>query len=117
MNAHFKNIRKDAVFTRSGTKEIFEKISQTQHNSKIRYVVLFGSEARGNATITSDVDIAIISDEPLTAAERREFAEPLEAIKFPECRIINTLTADLSTENFMDVNYHIKREGVVIYER
>jgi len=94
-----------------------ERISKGRHNPKIRYVVVFGSEARGEAVLTSDVDIALVSDEPLARDEKLEFAQVFEGVNFPEYRVINTLTADLDTENFMDVNYHIKRDGVIIYER
>ena len=109
---------------RSSTKKILERITQKRYNPKIRYILLFGSEARGEAVLTSDVDIALVSDEPLTHSERLEFKEIFDVRLFPEVNglfpeinVINTLTADLATERFTDVSYHIKREGLVIYER
>ncbi|MCL1884892.1 MAG: nucleotidyltransferase domain-containing protein [Defluviitaleaceae bacterium] len=83
----------------------------------MRYIVLFGSEARGESNLTSDVDIALVSDEPLTISERLEFSEMLGDETLPDYRVINTLTDDLDTNEFMNVNYHIKKDGLVIYER
>jgi len=105
------------VRLRPPTRILLERIAQARHDPKIRYILLFGSEARGEATLTSDVDIALVSDEPLSRAERLAFSEVLEDIHFPEVNVINTCIASLNTDRFMDVNYHIKREGVVIYER
>lgn len=79
--------------------------------------MLFGSEARGESNLTSDVDIALVSDEPLTISERLEFSEMLGDETLPDYRVINTLTDDLDTNEFMNVNYHIKKDGLVIYER
>jgi predicted nucleotidyltransferase len=102
---------------RASTKKVMERVSQGQYNPKIRYIVLFGSEARGAATLTSDVDIALVCDEPLTIEERLEFMEVFEGEHFPEYRVISTLTSKLDTDKFMDVNYHIQKDGLVIYER
>lgn len=110
-----KNWKK--VKMRPTTNEVVERIAGKRHNPKIIYIMLFGSEARGEATLTSDVDIALISDEPLTRAERLEFTDEFKDIDFPSLNIINTLLSDLESEKFVDVNYHIKRDGVLIYER
>ncbi|MCL1877404.1 MAG: nucleotidyltransferase domain-containing protein [Defluviitaleaceae bacterium] len=113
----FKNADWKLLPIRNCTRIVLERVSQKRHNLKVRYVVLFGSEARGEAILTSDVDIAVISDEPLTLSEKQEFAEIFEERHFPDFRVINTLTSDLNTNNFMDVNYHIKKDGLLIYER
>ncbi|MCL2421568.1 MAG: nucleotidyltransferase domain-containing protein [Defluviitaleaceae bacterium] len=117
MDADFKTIDWKTMRLRTPTQTVLERVSQGKHNPKIRYIVLFGSEARGEATLASDVDIALISDEPLTIEERLVFTEVFEKERFPDYRVINTLTSDLNTDQYMDVNYHIKRDGVVIYER
>jgi len=114
---HFKDIDLSKIPIRMSTGIVLKRISQMQHNPKIRYIILFGSEARGEAVLTSDVDIALVSDIPLTVDERLEFTEIFQDEKFPEYRVINTLTDDLHSENIMNVNYHIKRDGLVIYAR
>jgi len=100
---------------RPDVREILEQISQMNHNSKIRFILLFGSEARGEALLTSDVDLALVSTEPLTRAERLEFAKIFDDIAFPDFNIINTLMSDMDTNKFTDVNYHLWQEGLVIY--
>jgi predicted nucleotidyltransferase len=102
---------------RPAARQIIEQISMGKHDPKIRYIFLFGSEARGEATLTSDVDISLVSDTPLSRSERLEFVSHIENDGIPVVNVINTLTTDLETNKYMDVNYHIKREGLLIYER
>ena len=102
---------------RPAVRQTVERIAKGTYNPKIRYIVLFGSQARGEATLTSDADIALISDEPLTREERLSFASMVEDEEYPTYNVINTLTKNLETDKFMDVSYHIKREGLLIYER
>ncbi|MCL2364587.1 MAG: nucleotidyltransferase domain-containing protein [Defluviitaleaceae bacterium] len=101
---------------RPATRAILEQIANKQHDPQIRSIILFGSEARGEAHLASDIDIALVSDEPLTRAQRLAFTTTLDD-GYPEVRVINTLTAHLNTDKILDVNYHIKREGLIIYER
>ena len=117
MAAILKAIDWENADIRAATKKTLQRISRAQHNSKIRYIVLFGSEARGEARLTSDVDLALISDEPLTMEERLAFKAVIDSEHFPPYNVINTLYRDLDTEHVMDVNFHIKRDGLVIYER
>jgi predicted nucleotidyltransferase len=102
---------------RPAVRRVMEKISRGEHNPKIRYIVLFGSQARGDAVLTSDVDIALVSDEPLSRNERLAFASIIENENFPPYNVINTLTKNLETDKYMDVSYHIKREGLLVYAR
>jgi len=101
---------------RPATRAILEQIAIGKHDPQIRRIVLFGSEARGEATLTSDIDIALISDVPLTRPQRLAFTATLDD-GYPEIRVINTLSANLDTDKYLDVNYHIKREGLLIYEQ
>ncbi|MCL2223634.1 MAG: nucleotidyltransferase domain-containing protein [Defluviitaleaceae bacterium] len=112
-----KKINWEEVRIRKPVRHVLERVANGNHNPNIRYIILFGSEARGEAVLTSDVDIALVSDEPLTTAERLQFTEIFEGDNYPEYRVINTSIEDLNTDKFMDVNYHIKRDGLIIYER
>ena len=102
---------------REGTRELLEHMTARQYSDKVRFVVLFGSEARGEARLLSDVDIAVISDEPLS---RKELLETHPEISLDcasiDYRIINTLVSELGSQKYLDVNYHIRQEGLVIYE-
>ena len=104
------------VRLRPVTRETLERVAAAPLNAKIRYVVLFGSEARGEATLSSDVDLALVSDEPLTRAERLEFKRLVDGVSYPEFNVTCTRTEWLDTEKVLDVNYHIRRDGLVIYE-
>ncbi|MCL2188735.1 MAG: nucleotidyltransferase domain-containing protein [Defluviitaleaceae bacterium] len=42
------------------TQQIVTHISQGVYDPKIRCIYLFGSEARGEATVASDIDIALL---------------------------------------------------------
>lgn len=46
---------------------------------ELRAVYLFGSHARGDASLASDVDIAVLADRPLQALERYDLAQVLAA--------------------------------------
>jgi len=80
--------------------------------------VLFGSVAREQARLGSDIDIAIISDEPLTRAEIKAVHPSTDFAHFfsLDYRIINVLTHKLQINMMLNVGYHIRKEGVIIYD-
>ncbi len=78
-------------------------------------IVLFGSQARGTAKITSDIDLAIISEVDLTMDKRLEIIEMLEDYPQPmNYQLFFTCVSNLDTDKYFDANYHIKREGVLL---
>jgi len=92
-------------------------MSGREYCDKISLVVLFGSVARGQAKLGSDIDIAVISDTPLTRDELKSVHPDESNSHFysMDYRIINVLTHKLSIENMFNVGYHIKREGLILY--
>jgi len=100
------------------TKEFLEYIARRKYCSKIKYIVLFGSVAREEATKYSDIDIAVISDDPLSRTELNQLHPSINHSHLYKLdyRIINISAHKLETEKFLDVGYHIKREGIIIYE-
>jgi len=103
---------------RPATREYLTIISQTSHEDFVKAIVLFGSEARGEATLTSDVDLALISTRSLTHAERRSI---LKDISFEldckvDCRIVCLREEALNTGKKLHVGTSIKQDGVIIYE-
>lgn len=72
-------------------------------------VVLFGSRARGDNEVKSDIDLAVYSEKPLA-----EFIEDIE---------INTKTLleyDFSHMNTIKDSFfveQVKKDGIVIYEK
>ena len=90
----------------------------TAISADVDAIILFGSQARDTAKLSSDVDIAIISSKTLADVRGalREIAEDIN----------DSITVNLffsSYENlenpsdYFDTNYHIKREGVVLWQR
>lgn len=91
-------------------KRIVDEIKDIASKYKnINKVILFGSRARGDNSIKSDIDLAIYADSSIV-----EFIEDIE---------MNTHT--LLEFDFSDMNVvcdevfieQIKKEGIVIYEK
>jgi len=101
------------------TYEFLEHMSQRQYNTKIKFIVLFGSVAREQAKLGSDIDIAVISDEALTRAELKDVHPDIDHSHFYglDYRIINVSTYKLNVNSIFNVGYHIRREGVILYGR
>lgn len=86
-----------------------EIISISKKYQAIQKVVLFGSRARGDNSLKSDIDLAIYSD-----GDIRDFIYDIE------CNTNTLLEFDVSDMNsvtepiFID---QIKKEGIIIYEK
>jgi len=103
---------------RKKTRELLENISAVTHEDFVDSIILFGSEAKGTAKLTSDVDIALISKRPLNMKERLSVLSnvPQDLYCDVDIRVVCLRRESLETTNKLDVGYSIKREGVVIYE-
>lgn len=107
--------------TRNVTPElityIVEKIAQGVAPQRI---ILFGSHARGDANVTSDIDIFIVQDSELSNREmRRKIEYLLWGRQFGIDLIVRN--PEEVTRNVADGNpfytQHILGEGRVLYER
>jgi len=114
-----KGVPWESVRLRDSTRKFLTQLSRGVFDERIRYIVLFGSEARGEANLFSDVDIAVVSDEPITQTQKLSILDAVDEDVEVEVdyRLVSTRTKDLDCDHFMNVNYHIKREGLVIYEK
>jgi len=103
---------------RPKTRALLEIVATTMHQSFIKAIILFGSEARGEARLTSDVDIALISTKSLTMKERLSILAnvPQDLYCDVDVRITCLKEAAMDTVNRLDVGYSVKKEGVIIYE-
>jgi len=85
----------------------------------VQKAFLFGSFARGDARLGSDVDIALVAREAWDFSGRSECREWLEGFD-PHLKVnpfYTTLQKLDSTHDTFDANYHIMREGVLLWER
>ena len=112
-------MRWEGLSLRRSTRSLLLHMAGRKYGEEVLALVLFGSEARQEANVMSDVDIAVISLEPLS---RKQLLATHPHVSLPELadvdyRIINTLANDLNIGDCLNVNYHIRREGVIIYAR
>ena len=100
-----------------GTQEIInEIISVASKDDAITEVYIFGSHARGQATIFSDVDIAVIHSENCEvnrAALNDVVSRCDEDVQFTYVQT----DVFYSDEHPLHVSSSIKREGVLLWQR
>lgn len=86
-------------------------------------IILFGSFARGEATIYSDVDLALVREgqTPPIRGLGWELKEQIEQALMPLHRKVgwfNTSEANLAqAEELFNTNTRIKKEGIVVWKR
>ena len=83
----------------------------------VEALILFGSQARDSATISSDIDIAVVVSEPLDVRSRgllRCLGDDINP--HIETNLFFTTPEALeSPQHHFDTNTHIKREGVALW--
>jgi len=84
-------------------------------------IILFGSVARGDNTIKSDVDLAIITQAPICSAQRKmitravaEF-ETLESMLDIDC-FYSTEEALATANHWSDPRTSIREEGITLWQ-
>jgi|GEM_PF-753804 len=112
---HMKDWR--TLKLREKTHELLEIIAKAEHSDFVESIILFGSEVRGAANLTSDVDIALISQKHLNMKERLSILAdiPQDLYNDVDVRIVCLRKESLETSNTLDVGYSVKREGCLIY--
>lgn len=86
------------------------------YGEKIKQLILYGSQVRGEATKNSDVDILVLVDESLNPFEvRKSLSDLLFDILLEEGELVSVIAVP---ENFFE-NYNspfmlnVKKEGVI----
>lgn len=84
----------------------------------VEALILFGSQARDTATISSDIDIAVIMKKPLDAQSRGLLRCLSEDIN-PHIEVnlfFTTAEALKAPHHHFDTNTYIKEEGIILWE-
>jgi len=81
-------------------------------------LILFGSQARGTATISSDIDIAVVMAENLSVFERGRLLSLGDDVdmRFETNLFFTTRKALDSANRDLDTNKYIRDEGVVLWQ-
>jgi predicted nucleotidyltransferase len=92
-------------------KELVQKLKKL----KISIVYLFGSKAIGKKTPSSDIDIGVVSKDPLSGGDTRDLYENLygifsEIYRVPKIDIVFLQMAPLSLQ------YSVIKEGKILFE-
>jgi len=81
-------------------------------------VVLFGSYAKGTARVSSDVDIALISNRTWHLDDKMEAHTVFDDFDpGAELSFFHTTINGLTTDNKNNANYWIREEGVELWRR
>ena len=100
--------------------EIVEQIRRVAHEMQPRVqVILYGSEARGDANENSDIDLlALVDTDKLTYGDKETIMSPFYDIELETGVIISTLIMprhEWENRPFMTpFQYNINQEGVIL---
>ena len=86
---------------------------------EIESLILFGSQAKDTATLSSDIDIAVVMKTPLSSCDRGELRCIGEDINDSiETNLFFTMQEAVNeATGIFDTNKYIREEGIVIWPR
>ena len=97
-------------------KEYVKRFQQS--GIQVEALILFGSQAKGTATISSDIDIAVVMRENLSPQSRGKLLSLGEEIdmRFETNLFFTTRQALEKAEGLFDTNKYIRDEGLVLWQ-
>jgi predicted nucleotidyltransferase len=94
--------------------QYFEKLG-----INVKSLILFGSQAKGEAMLSSDIDIAVVMDKPLTSYERgvlRNLGEEIDDRLKVNLFFTNPQNLKEAVGIF-DTNKYIRDEGLILWPK
>lgn len=107
-------------YTKKIVDEYVAKLSETVlSDANVNSLVLFGSQARGDATASSDIDIAVVTNAPISNYNRGNMQCLTDDISTQvDINLFFTTTdAIQNAKDIFDTNLYIKNEGVVVWHK
>jgi len=106
---------------RRDVSEFLEKYVAEFKNMGIKNVdslVLFGSQARDTAKVSSDIDIAVVMSESLNSLERGQLLSLGDDVdmRFETNLFFTTRKALNDAHRDLDTNKYIRDEGVILWQ-
>ncbi|MBI4919279.1 nucleotidyltransferase domain-containing protein [archaeon] len=86
----------------------------SQLRKEVSLILLFGSHARGEATITSDIDLLIIPKEKINFQNQKDKIEDIDKRITPLILNLETLKAHVKNETPLIQN--IKKDGILLFK-
>lgn len=86
------------------------------YGSDLKQIILFGSQARGEATKNSDIDLLIITEKKLSSSQREELVNLISDIAIENDVLINfieMLPSKFESEQ-SPLLLNIRREGIIL---
>jgi len=95
----------------------FIKAFETLNIDNVDSLILFGSQARGTALVSSDIDIAVVMTEPLTHRQRGELiCLPDEVDDIYDVDLYFTTKVAVDTgDGIFNTNKYIREEGLKLW--
>jgi len=100
------------------TQQILKNLNLATLPTYVNQLILFGSEAYGKPNLLSDIDIAVVTERPLTVWERAAvwaIVDDLETVREVQLTFVVPV-AQKPLERF-DVRRDIFEKGLVLYEK
>jgi predicted nucleotidyltransferase len=86
------------------------------YGSSLKQLILFGSQARGDATPDSDIDLLIVTQKKLSKSDREQVINFISDVSINQNILINFI--EMSPQRFQTENspllLNIRREGILL---
>lgn len=96
--------------------KLFQDQVQSLYGNNLKQIILFGSYARGNFTLDSDIDILIVTQKKLLKPEREQLINFISDVSINEDILINFI--EMLTQKFeleqSPLLLNIRKEGIML---